>query len=60
MAPEKQAGLTTTQKIKNSSWKRGKIAELLGLNPNKFAEKMRHNSWEDKEISVLKKKEVID
>lgn len=59
MAPEKTL-ITTSEKIKNSSWKRGKIMELLKLYPNKFAIKMKYNDWDEKEIALLKKKEVIE
>lgn len=59
MEAQVQTMITTTQKIKSSSWKRGSIMVLLGLHPNKFATKMRYNDWDDQEISKLKKHKVI-
>lgn len=54
------AALTTSQKIKNSPWKKKHIMEALGLYPNKFATKMKYNDWDDSEISILKKKGAIE
>lgn len=51
---------TTAQKIKRSPWKKKHIMELFqGMHKVKFSEKMRHNDWDEKEISVLKKNHVI-